>query len=180
MITIDRLSHFLKRNTIYRIPQEIHVEAIVNDTVFSRLMCMIKKHPQIMCMLTGLDEPSIKVRIKANEMNDEKYVKLLSERYVSLAKICPVGVHVHLYHRMSLHKLSFREQYLKILNTKQFLESLSLKVADFTPGWWSFNDDTIKACEKLGFKRFHFSTNRPSSFLLDAVKVYTYKHDYDL
>lgn len=171
---------FIKRQTVYRIPQEIHVEAIVNDVAYAKLLSFVKRHPSVMCMLTGPNERWIRVKISADRVKDEEYAALLKERYVHLARFCNVGLHSHIHHKRSLFPLSYLEQYNQLLSALSFFKSLGLNLVDFSPGWWSYDHNTLRVCEKLGIERFHVTTGQQVSGGLKFVRVHNWSHDYDL
>lgn len=171
------LINFIKKHTVYRIPQEIHVETVVHDYCYSLLLTFLKKHPNIMCMLTGPLEPEIKARLHADFVDD-----IMTERYAVIAKRAPVGLHAHVMHPYALKTPDYKTQLQKISEAKTFLENIGLHPVDFSPGWWNFNHDTVRACENLGIKRFHYYHPKgcENSKKLLFIRIYRSIHDYNL
>jgi len=161
--------------------EEIHVEAIANNHIFDKLLEYVQNH-RVMCLVIGADEPWCEKRINANWLDIEKYRDDLSRKYSVLSNYAKIGLHVHLYHKYSLTKMSFKDQLEKIAETKRFVESACGRVVDFAPGWWNYDLDTLKACEVLGLTRFHCRTKLPVwwSPKIAYVHVHRWIHDFDL
>jgi predicted deacetylase len=54
-----------------------------------------------------------------------------------------------------------------IMGAYEWMVERGFKPAMFVPGWWSYNEDTVKIIKKLGLK-------------LILYKDYLYLHDYQL
>lgn len=160
--------------------REIHVEAIASDVVYAKLVNYVLKKP-VMCLVTALNESWCDQRIAIDSMPQNKYEELLKERYSNLAKHVKIGLHTHLHHKYTVRKLSFAEQYQKICEGTEFLENLGLKIVDFAPGWWSYDENTIRVCELLSFERFHYTQKMVDVVSsLEFVKIHRWLHDFDL
>ncbi|KXA99220.1 hypothetical protein AKJ42_03530, partial [candidate division MSBL1 archaeon SCGC-AAA261C02] len=65
----------------------------------------------------------------------------------------------------------------------KFLRLIGLEVTDFAPGWWSWNQDTVRACKDLGIKYFHLLRGRERRGNVRGIKlvvVNNYCHDFNL
>lgn len=160
--------------------QEVHVEAIVSDAIYVRLLKFVRKHP-VICLVTAPNEPWCEKRIGADCLDPEAYKKILESRYVHLSRNVKMGLHTHLYHKYSLARLNYEDQFKKISEGKQFLESIGLKVTDFAAGWWNYDVNTIKVCEELGLTKFH-ARQKLCSFpsQIKYIQVHHWIHDFDL
>ena len=153
---------------------EIHVEKVEVDAIFNRLKEYCLKNPEVMLMLMVKNwKPTTQ--------------SLIMERYKELAKLGnPIGLHVHLAIFSEIDTLSFKKQKLLLDKGKRFLETeLNIKINDFTPGWWSFNEDTLKATNEVGITNFHFHRifEREMRLISDCgltpVQVKNYLHDWN-
>ena len=161
--------------------QEIHVETIVNDVVYSKLLNFVRIHQPI-CLVIGPNEHFLKVLFGADSLEPNEYKNILKQRYSHLSKFVRIGLHTHLYHKYSLTKLDYDAQFKKMSEGKQFLESIGLKIIDFAPGWWNYDENTIKTCQKLGLTRFHAREKLYdlSTSKIEFIQVRKFTHDYDL
>jgi hypothetical protein len=152
---------------------EVHVEAILDDEIFEKLLSWAKSHPNAMLMLHVIP-------------NWGNYTNLVKERHLQLKKLGnPIGLHVHLGFpaRRSIDKIPYEDQYRLIKSGVDFLSCLNIPVADFAPGNWTYNDDTVKGCLELGMKRFHIwheIDHVPRDLGAEVVLVKKFIHDYDL
>lgn len=80
MKDLCKLADFLARQSIHRVPQEVHVEAIVSDVIYIRLLKFLEKHP-VLCLVTTPDEPWCEKRIGAESIDLEVYREMLESRY---------------------------------------------------------------------------------------------------
>jgi hypothetical protein len=181
----QRSVHFLRRNIWLRGPQEIHVEAAFSEYAFDSLCSFIRENPSTYIMLSDPDEMFHKRRIQAENVDPEVYREVLRKRYIKLGELTTrIGVHTHLFLRArSIAVPTFDEQCFLIKRNRDFLQNLDLPTDDFAPGWNCYNKDTIHACERLGFKRFHFFQFRQGTEKSDRLKfimLYNVVHDYEL
>jgi len=153
------------------VEQEIHVEKI--DKTYAQLLKWCKVYPEAYLMLC-VNLPS-KHHCSSN----------VADFYVKLKRLSnPIGLHMHLATYPEINVKSYDWQYEAIRNGRDFLNSLGIEVRDFAAGWWSYNEDTVKACVALGLHRFHvllwFLKKRPVFPLEDLtiVKVNHSNHDY--
>ncbi len=177
---------FLRRNLWKRSLDEIHVEAVYSDDAYANLFRYVEFYSKTNLMLScPLQDLWHRMRTQATKVPEEKYQSRVELRYVELRKRFrnPMGVHVHLIGPCSVNVPSYEEQYALIKEAKDYFDGLGLPTEDFAAGWNRYNDDTIKVCENLGFKRFHVSQVRCGCEVSDKLKfvmVYNVGHDWSL
>ncbi len=176
---------FLRRNLWIRDFEELHTEALYSDTVFKKLIAYAKTHPRTYLMLTcPTQDLWHRIRIQADRIPEGVYRPTIDYRYKKLAEATKsLGVHVHLFGPYSVKIPNYDAQYDLIKEAKEYLSNLGLPTEDFAPGWNQYNADTVKACEDLGFKRFHVSQVRNGCERSDKLKfvmVYNVAHDWSL
>ncbi|KXA90701.1 hypothetical protein AKJ57_03970 [candidate division MSBL1 archaeon SCGC-AAA259A05] len=168
---------------IFTNPEEIHVEDIFLDETYDKLLNYVKNH-ECICMLSTLNEFEYCKANHAIELNKNEFEKKLRERYSELKEHCRIGLHTHLARGKSIERLDYGEQRKKIRNGIDFLESLGIETSHFAPGWWSWNQNTIKACKDLGIKHFHLVRGQRGNFDegegIELVTVNHYCHDFNL
>lgn len=93
----------------------------------------------------------------------------------------PIGLHVHIARNPEIENVPYTQQYDAIKFGKEFLEELGIEVKDFTPGWWSFNKDTIEACIELDIDTFRIRMDMtPPNISGITFKNVNAIHDYEL
>ena len=150
---------------------EVHVEKILDDQCYDRLVGFARRHPDCMLMLT----------VRRWRGRNEETIR---KRYLSLKELGnPLGLHVHLAIKPEIDELTFREQKRMIRRGIDFLRALGIHTEDFAPGWWSYNEDTVRACRELGLKRFHVlaaEDHVDRKLGVDVVVVKRYIHDWEI
>jgi peptidoglycan/xylan/chitin deacetylase (PgdA/CDA1 family) len=100
------------------------------------------------------------------------------------------GLHIHLYY----HKKdsNYKKQEKKIKDAIDFCKKHNIPLnRNFIPGWWNYNEDTLKILSKLGFYRLYYQTKNPFMYIygtifkkvrygIEVVPLLTAQHDYDL
>lgn len=149
--------------------QEIHVETIGNDLVYARLIDYLTTHDNVTLMLL----------VKSN-LSETVWL-----RYTMLKKLgYKIGLHVHIALLPEIDSVSYQQQYGLLVRMKYLLEwRLKITVKDFAPGWWSYNNDTLKAAYDAGLTVFHvygIGSNKALPFEGEVVIVKKYFHDFEL
>ena len=176
-----RFVNLVRRNVTHRHYDEVHVETAINDVAFERLCRYVRKSPKTMLMLTGWNEPWIKMRVQADFLTNKEYADILADRYTKLGHITRnVGLHTHLFHPKTMKVPTFKQQFDKIMQNLRFIKSLGFCISDFAPGWWSYNYDSVKACYLAGIKRFHCKTELLPIENMEYVKVFRNCDDFEL
>lgn len=64
-------------------------------------------------------------------------------------------LHIHL---SLIRNLSFKEQEKIFREALEWLnEEVGITPTEFVPGWWKYNQDTLKVLKKEGLKLIHYS-----------------------
>lgn len=180
-----RIWMFLRRNTWKRSYDELHVEAAYSFPAFQKLCKYVQAHPKVNVMLAcPLQDMWQRGRIQAENITLEQYEGVVADRYRLLKSIGGnLGVHVHLFGPYSVKVPTFEEQLHLITQAKEYFAGLGVATDDFAAGWNRYNSDTVRACEELGFKRFHVSQLKRGvevSGKLVFPMVYNVAHDWEL
>jgi hypothetical protein len=162
--------HYLP--AIYSPVTEVHVETLYNETCYVKLLAYCIKHPTVMLM--------IEISPSDDNLTKSRIIELRKE--VSNA----FGLHVHIAVDPEIADVSYNEQYRLIKHGVDFLQSINITVTDFAPGFWAFDDNTVKACANLGLTRFHVWSPRANNHYFNynlgcqLVTVRNYLHDWQL
>ena len=148
-------------------PLTVHTEAIVIDSVWKKIQVEVKKGDIFKWyVMTPTNADYFKSEFNIN-VSRSSLSKILKERYGWMVKQ-GVRLELHMHLSMVMNNISYKEQ------EKMFKESLGwmkkelgIIPKEFVPGWWSFNEDTLKLCKKYGLKIVH-------------ERDYDYIHDFDL
>ncbi len=161
--------NFVQPITIYPM-QEIHIETAWNYTIWTQTLEYLERNPNLYVMLLVQHWPN-------NQTNN-----LVMERYAILRdKGYNLGLHVHIAVEPEIHSVSYDNQYSVIRYGKYVLDNLDIPTTRFTPGYWSWNANTIKALKQIGYTHIHLWTDkiRPINGL-EVVKIENYTHDWEL
>lgn len=168
---------WIRRNIITLEYQEIHIERI--EQTYKKLWRWIKKHPETMLMPTfSIKDPS------------SATLKLYKELILNFKN--PIGLHVHisngLYYSPPPPLQDYETQYEIIAKGLNYLKDLGVSIIDFTSGNWNYNEDTFRACLKLGLTNVHIKLKEIPKitynygFLkgLRLIPVVRHIHDYEI
>jgi len=156
LITVNFLCALL--GSTIREYEEIHVESIEVNETYLKLLNYLHEHPKVRLMLLVKCWPNLTT------------TKLVGERYAQLRKLnCRFGLHVHIAVKSEINNVPYEDQLKVIRFGHDFLAGLNITTTHFAPGWWSYNRDTMKACQELGLTYFHIT-------YFDYVSTLTYFH----
>jgi hypothetical protein len=151
---------------------ELHIEAIHIDSVYQKLLSYLTTNRNLLLVLiTPVNYELMKAMWPMN-LTKQQYTQVLTERYETLKPYSTkFSIHVHFADSAELmfQLYPYNLQLEMIREAKDFFISLGLPTTDFTPGWFTFNIATMKACQALNITNFHTSFSGT-----------TYYHDYDL
>jgi len=155
--------------------REVHVEAIVVDQIYDRLLAFLKNNDGILLALVTPREYPIMSQLYNLSMDRIEFASIMKRRYIHLKWLKAHGlsnlafaIHIHFTTPKNMNLFTYDEQLETIHKATKFFEEIGLPTTDYIPGAWAWNEDTIKACKKLGIKNFHTKPTGP------------YKHDYEL
>jgi len=146
-------------------PLTIHTEAIMIDEVWEEIKKEIKRNRvktwYIMCPC-NIDYFKADFNV---QMSKEEISKIMKERYLEMISLGQnLELHVHL--SQVIQNISPEEQERLIVGGIRWMgEELNINPTEFVPGWWAYNEDTLKICEKHGLKMIF-------------ERDYDYSHDY--
>jgi hypothetical protein len=146
-------------------PKEMHVEALHNDRVFEKLLDYANKNPNIWYMVLTPNYEYTKSRAGEFHLSEEEYLDVVQKRTKMLSQIVKkIGIHPHLY--VPYEKgISYEKQQKIILRAIELMAELEIKITDVSFGWWTWDENTVMICDKLGLK---------------IHAMCPYLHDYDL
>ena len=161
----NKIKARLERIERYRKMKTIHCEAIHDDRVWGSIQEVIRNERFLFFCVTPVNYKYVDV-VFGIDLGHEDYSELLVRRYKFLEERGQrIELHVHL--ALLLHRLSYQKQESMIMGAYEWMVERGFKPAMFVPGWWSYNEDTVKIIKKLGLK-------------LILYKDYLYLHDYQL
>jgi len=156
------------------VDQEVHVELIHKS--YERLLKWSSNYPNASLMLLAKNDklaPGLCVPCHNNGEAEPYYMKLKELPN-------PLGLHMHIAQGSQINSLPYEDQRDTIEKGIQYLERLGIHVKDFAPGWWNYNNDTVKACVDLGLPRFHSHTwflVKNQVQLIDGVTIVKVDHN---
>ena len=163
-------SAFLKRKWDWLVsrfkPLTIHTEAIFIDEVWEKIKERVKKGDvKKWYVMTpenyDLYKSSFNVKIPK-----EKLSKIMKARYKWMIENGQkLELHVHL--SLTMNKMSYSEQEKIIGNAIRWMkQEIEVTPREFVPGWWSYDENTLKVLKKYGLKMIY-------------PRDYDYGHDYE-
>lgn len=146
-------------------PLTVHTEAIIIDSVWEKIKKEVGKGNVVKWyVLTPANIDYLKSEFNI-KMPKKKISETLKKRYKwMLNHGQKLELHIHLSH--IIKNMGYKEQERLFKEAIEWIKKeLGIKPTEFVPGWWSYNEDTIKLCEKYGLKIIH-------------ERDYDYTHDY--
>jgi len=146
-------------------PLTVHTEAIMIDSIWGKIQEEVKKKRVLKWyVMTPTNMHYFRSEFNIR-MSRQKVSRLLKERYKWLLnhnqKLEP---HIHISHVMN--NISYKEQDKLFKESLKWMKKeLNVVPKEFVPGWWSFNEDTLKLCAKYNLKMVY-------------ERDYDYTHDY--
>lgn len=132
-------------------PLTVHTEAIVLDNVWGKvqekaLSGKVKKW----YVMTPANYEFSKIFLNL-KISKKEFSKRMKERYLWLLKNNQkLELHIHLSPIMNI---TFFEQEKLFKESLDWVkQELSLDVIEFVPGWWKYNQDTLKLLKKYNLK----------------------------
>ena len=146
-------------------PLSVHVEMIVDDDAWVEIQKrVLGGGVKVWHVMTPVNEFIYRSSFNIKKSKKE-IARIMKERYLWMKERGQrIELHIHL--SLTMKNMTYAEQ------DKMFKESLDwmkkelgIVPKEFVPGWWSFNEDTIKLCKKYGLKMIR-------------ERDYDYTHDY--
>lgn len=146
-------------------PLTVHAEAIMFNSVWEKIKEKVKENKvKTWYIMTPANIDYFKSEFNV-KMSKEKLSKIMKERYQWMIQYGQkLEPHIHL--SVIMNNITYKEQ------EKLFKESISwmkkelgIISREFVPGWWSYNDDTLRLCKKFGLKMIY-------------ERDYDFTHDY--
>ncbi len=146
-------------------PLTVHAEAIMIDPVWEKIKKEVKKKKVLKWyIMTPVNIDYFKSEFNV-KMPMQKLSKVMKERYKwMLDHGQKMELHIHLSHIIG--NMSYKEQEKIFGKAIVWLKKeLEIKVKEFVPGWWAYNEDTLRICKKFGLKMIY-------------PKDYDFTHDF--
>lgn len=147
-------------------PLTVHTETLALDTVWNKVKEKVENKDIFKWyVMTPSNKDYFKSEFNIN-LSKRETSEILKERYKWMIEQGEkIELHIHL--SLIMDNMSYDEQEKLFKESiKWFEEELGIKPAEFVPGWWSYNSDTLKLCKKYGLKMI-------------KEHNYDYIHDYD-
>lgn len=147
-------------------PLTIHTEAIMIDSVWEKIKDQVKKGKiQKWFIMTPANYDYYKADFSIS-LSREKLSEIMKKRYKwMLEHKQKLELHIHL--SMIMDNMSYKEQEALFKESITWTKKeLGIEVKEFVPGWWSYNQDTLKILKKFNLK-------------LITPKDYDFIHDYN-
>lgn len=132
-------------------PLTVHTEAIVIDSVWEKVkQKALSRKIKKWYLMTPANYEFSKIFLNL-KISKQEFSKILKQRYLWLLNHGQkVELHVHLNPIMNI---SMEEQEKLISESILWLKKeLEIKLTEFVPGWWKYNEDTIKILNKYNLK----------------------------
>jgi len=146
-------------------PLSVHTEVIVDDEVWEKVRRkVLNKEVEVWHVMTPANYDYFKTNFNI-KMSKEKISKIMAERYKwMIDKGERLELHIHL---SILKNMDYEEQE-KVFeeSIKWVKDKLNIKLSEFVPGWWLYDENTVKL-----LKRYNLKLIKPSD--------YNYLHDYN-
>jgi len=133
-------------------PLTVHTEAIMLDEVWEQVQKQVKKNKiKKWYIMTPKNKDYFKSEFNLKK-SDKELSKIMKERYIWMLKHNQtLELHIHLSHIMG--NITYLEQEKLFKDSISWIKKeLKINVKEFVPGWWSYNKDTLKICEKYKLK----------------------------
>ena len=143
----------------------VHTELIMDENIWK----MVKKkcemgEVRVWHIMTpanyNLYRTSFNVKLSKADVSKE-----MKERYLWMKNHgAKLELHIHL--SLTMKNMSYEEQDKMFKESLDWMKNeLNIVPTEFVPGWWSFNEDSLKICKKYGLKMIY-------------ERDYDYTHDY--
>lgn len=132
-------------------PLTVHTEAIILDEIWeiAREKALSGKI-KTWYVMTPANYEFTKVFLNL-KITKKEFEKKMKERYLwLLSHNQKLGLHIHLNPIMNI---SYSEQEKLFRESLEWMKKeLNLNVTEFVPGWWKYNEDTLKILRKNNLK----------------------------
>ena len=146
-------------------PLSVHTELIYNNECWNE----IKKKCEggqirVWHLMTpvnyNLYKSSFNTKLPKGELS-----RIMKKRYLWM-KSRGQNLQLHIHLSLTMKNMSYAEQDKLFKDSLVWMKKeLDIVPSEFVPGWWSFNEDTLKLCKKYGLK-------------MVKERDYDYTHDY--
>jgi len=146
-------------------PLAVHTELIIDDDVWE----IVKKKcggggVRVWHVMTPVNYDLYKSSFN-NKLSREEVSKVMKKRYLWMKdRGAKLELHIHL--SLTMKNMTYGEQEKMFKESLDWMKTeLGIVPKEFVPGWWSYNEDTLKICEKYNLKMIY-------------ERDYDYTHDY--
>jgi len=146
-------------------PLAVHTELIMDDDTWE----IIKKKCKQKCVkvwhvMTPINYELYKTSFNI-KLSKKKVSEIMRERYLWM-KNNGQNLQLHIHLSLTMKNMTYKEQDKIFKGSLDWMKKeLKIIPSEFVPGWWSFNDDTLKLCKKYNLKMIY-------------ERDYDYTHDY--
>lgn len=146
-------------------PLTVHTEAIIIDSIWEKIKKEVKKNDVLKWYVmtpANIDYFKSEFNVK---MSKEEMSEILKKRYKwMLEQNQKLELHIHF--SLIISDMNYKEQERLFKEAIEWMKKeLGIKPTELVPGWWTYNEDTIKLCKKYGLKMI-------------SEGDYDYTHDY--
>ncbi len=147
-------------------PLTVHTEAMVIDSVWEKVKREVSKGEVFKWyVMTPANLDYFKSEFNVN-LSKNKISKILRDRYKWMLQHGQ-KLELHIHFSMIMGNISYKEQEkLFRESVTWFKGNLGIVPKEFVPGWWEYNEDTLKLCKKYGLRMI-------------GERDYDYTHDFD-
>lgn len=148
-------------------PLTVHTEAIMIDSVWEAVKKEVKKNSVLKWyVMTPANRDFFKSDFNV-KISKKKLSEILRRRYLwMLEHGQKLELHIHL--SLVAGNMNYKEQDKLFKESINWIKKeLGIKPAEFAPGWFIYNEDTLNLCKKYRLKMIYEGD-------------YDYKHDFQL
>ncbi len=147
-------------------PLTVHTETIMIDQIWRKVQEKVNRGKvEKWYVMTPVNKDYFKSEFNI-KLSEEKLSKIMKDRYRWMLKEGQkLELHIHL--SMVMSNMSYKEQEKLFRESIRWMrKELGIVPKEFVPGWWTYDDNTLKLCKKFGLKMIY-------------PRDYDFVHDYD-
>ncbi|MBS3087464.1 hypothetical protein J4226_02620 [Candidatus Pacearchaeota archaeon] len=146
-------------------PLTVHTEAIMIDSVWNEIKKEVARGRVSRWYVMTPENIDYYKSFFNIKMSTSDLSKIMKERYLwMISHGQRLELHAHLC--LVMENMSFQEQEKILKNSYYWMKKeIGVTPKEFVPGWWSFNNDTLKILKKLNLKMI-------------GQRDYDFTHDY--
>jgi len=146
-------------------PLTVHTEAVMFDNVWGKIKEHVdKKDIEKWYIMTPANYDYFKAYFNV-KVSKKELEKVMKQRYLWMIKN-KQKLELHVHFSMIMENIDIGEQEKLLKESIDWIQKeLGIKVKEFVPGWWSYDENTLKLLKKYGLK-------------LIKPKDYDFTHDF--